>query len=565
MNAPQGVFDFPGVVSPESGKYLCAHGSDPGRIVLQAAYQTTPVLNVGDLRISYGSQYFDVRDCKVIEQINYYDPSGAWKVEYLLEDRRWKWRFGEIEGHYNRKLASGKIDPQCERTPHEMAELLFRAMKEQRYDYSELPNVARPEVRWVGDNPAQALERLVDILGCRLVYDPVSNTVTVRKTGVGAFLPDLPSVDQSGTNLTKPAIPSGIRVVGRETRIEAAVYLSPVAEDTDGEYVDPINLSYVSDLEADYNTGGNWYYNASPDFEEVTDERQRELLKRSMWKTFKPRLETPIEEEIKQYLQGAGQLQDIEIENLSLTLNREYFDDEDFRKTKQGYVFGHYRTLTDGGPFGVGPGKHANSSTLPAFSKYEGSVGIDNSGDVPIITTGDQLWEWFDNGDGDWIKIKAPDLYLLCTFSVRNRSPRQTCSLHHFNYYYQLTNDTSVGPEVIYEDSLELRPYKEYSLEDGGPIGPLRDNRFDDSLIKRAETVVQNRARKYEAVGAGNATYNELVLARLDGAIQSVSWEFGARGAFTNIYRNSEPDYLETKYDRRVTDKEIARRAGVTR
>lgn len=564
---PQGVIDFPGIVSPISGRYFCAHGVQPGRILIKAAYQGTPVLNIGPVRISYGNQYFDVVDCKVQEQNNYYDGRGGWVSEYLIEDRRWRWRFGEIEGHYNRKLKSGKVDTNCEKTPQELAKLLFEAMKEQRYDFSALPNKARPECEWAGANPAQELERLADLLGCRVVFDPVSDTVAIRKTGQGEFLPNINSVDQIGSNLTKPAVPSGIRVVGKLTRVEAGLQLYPLVEDTDGELKYANKLSFHEDLVAD--TGReDWYAEESLDFSNITNEEQRKLVKKTMWKYWRPLVDNTA---LSVYLTARkfGPVERLEPENVSLELNREY-EDEDGEKTKKGYVLGVYRVVDGSGPFGgyftaPGPavGATQNTSGARGDTVYEGQVQIDNSGDFPVIITADPLWKWSEGFNAD-LKLVPDKLFFLCSFNVRNSSASQTCSLHRYNYFQRLTNDTRVGPEVVFDEQFELRPYEIFNKERLAGAGVILDNVFDENYDQKAQDIVQNRANRYQTTDAGNATYQEFVLARLDGAIQSIVWTFSESGATTEIYRNSEPDYVETKYDRRVVLNEIARKAGVT-
>lgn len=566
---PQGVIDFPGVLSPVSGKYFCAHGVQPGRIVIKCAFQATPVLNVGTVRISYGSQYFDVVDCKVQEQVSFFDAVGGYVTEYLIEDRRWRWRFGEIEGHYNRKLKSGKVDPKCEKTPQEMAKLLFEAMKEQRYDFSALPNRARPEFEWAGANPAQELERLADLLGCRVVYDPLTDTVFIRKTGEGAFLPNINSVDRIGSNQTKPPVPSGIRIVGAVTRVEAALQLEPLVEDTDGQLVPPDKLSYVAALAADTGkTARTWHRGESLDFTNISDEQQRKLVKKTMWRYWRPKLDNKA---LASYLSGQSTTQapTIEPENLSLELNREYTD-EDGEKTKRGYVLGIYRSVDTTGPFGgyflsPGPpiGSNKNTSGSAGDVVYEGQVQIDNSGDFPVVITGDPLWKWSTGFDPS-LKILPDELYIVCSFNVRNRSVGQTCSLHRFNYFQQLTNDSRVGPEVVNDESFELRPHEDFNKTTLKGSGQIGDNVFKEQYLAKSEDIIQNRARRYNTTEAGNALYAEFVLARLDGAIQSIVWSFSESGATTEIYRNSEPDFVESKYDRRLTFNEIARKAGVT-
>jgi hypothetical protein len=521
------------------------------------------VQNVGDLRISYGGQYFDVKDCKVTEQINFYQADG-WVTEYLIEDRRWRWRFGEIEGNYNTKNAAGKIDRLCEQTPQELAQKLFRAMKEQRFDFSALPDDPRPEVEWIGANPAQELESLCDSLGCRLVYDPYTDTVYIRRTGEGNYLPNLLSVDQFGANLVKPAIPNGIRVVGNATRVQMGIPLTPLVEDIDGEYKAPDKLSFVGSLASDTSrTDTTWYYDETPEFDNISDKGYQKLLRKSMWRYWTVKYGANLFPVLAAYLKagtGAG----FKVENISLELNEDYLD-ENSLKAKRGYMLGVYRVIERGQDFfGQGGGLHENTSINADNVKYDGSISIDNNHDDPIVIFSDPIWKWDEDGDKDVKKI--PDkLFLVCTFEVRDKTFGSTCSLHHFNYFQQLISDQFVGPEVIREPSLELRPVEEFDETTLTTSGQIDDNVSEDALLQKAQTIARNRSRRYDNVESGNATYQELVLASLDGAIQSIVWNFGPKGATTQIYRNSEPDFIATKYDRRVTDTEIARRAGVTK
>lgn len=70
------------------------------------------------------------------------------------------------------------------KSPQQLAKLCLDALGETNYDVSELPDTARPYVHWDEVRPAEALARLCDQFGCRVVLG-VDDRVYVRQVGVG--------------------------------------------------------------------------------------------------------------------------------------------------------------------------------------------------------------------------------------------------------------------------------------------------------------------------------------------------------------------------------------------
>jgi hypothetical protein len=260
MLTRQGSGAYPGVVSLLSLDYTASHGIQPGTAVLRMAPQLSLPAAQGDLVLTDGVGKVVVPGCKLERLVVEQGESGTvWSLE--LSDRRWRWRdFGMISGAYNQLDPHAKLIPWTVRSPAELATLCLKAMGETKYALklppglnfpgpfvsSPLPNVSgvNPPVNWEQEVPAQALSSLADLFGCRVVYDPVTDSVYVGPPGVGGTLPP-GSVHKRGPTLTAPAVPDGLAVAGAPTRYQARLGLDAVGVEWDGSYRFLKALSYA--------------------------------------------------------------------------------------------------------------------------------------------------------------------------------------------------------------------------------------------------------------------------------------------------------------------------------
>ena len=261
-----GRASYPGVAAVVGCAYTCSHGISPGTAILRILPQRGLPNAFGDLQIFDGTGGIKVPLCKLDGIKTETGPSGEeWQLE--LVDRRWKWRdLGMIGGAYNQLDPNGKLIPWTVRSPVELALLCLAAMGETRYSIDLPPGLdssaalagnrflqagenfaptgVNPPVNWDADTPAQALQRLCETFGRRIVYDIVNDAVLIARPGVGRNLPP-GSLARQGPSLRVPQQPDGIAVVGSPTRYQARFDLEAVGEEWDGSYRPIDQLSYA--------------------------------------------------------------------------------------------------------------------------------------------------------------------------------------------------------------------------------------------------------------------------------------------------------------------------------
>ncbi|WP_439623368.1 hypothetical protein [Gemmata sp.] len=257
---------WPGVVAVASLTYCCGHGISPARAILTTYPQTAPIGSTGDLVIGDGVNRVTLRDCRVSRLTGEGGPSGqTWTLE--IEDRRWRWPgLGKISGSYNQLDNRGKLVPWTIRSPMELAKLCLDAMGETGWEVvlpDGLPRAAgadtdkflklgenfaqsttNPPTSWDHTPPAEALARLADQYGCRVVYQPNKDRVLVTPTGRGEPLPFGPC-ESLTAGVDSPRVPVSIGVAGAPVRIQTRFLLEAVGEEWDGSYRPIDDLSYA--------------------------------------------------------------------------------------------------------------------------------------------------------------------------------------------------------------------------------------------------------------------------------------------------------------------------------
>jgi hypothetical protein len=256
---------YPGILDFQSATYSCSHGITPGLILIRTKAPPTFAAAVGAFTFSDGARSVTLTDCKLDEVHESHGTADhAWDLTLL--DRRWRWRYGSVSGHYNRLDNRGNLIPRYARTPKELAEICLAAMGETGYTLDLPAGVSRqqldlenenpapgqrtpptntnPEVIWDDLPPAQALAQLCDTFGRRVVFDPISNTVKILRPGFGANLPvneRLFTVQQAARDFERPY---GLGIAGAVVRHQGRFKLEPVGREWDGRYVPIDQLSY---------------------------------------------------------------------------------------------------------------------------------------------------------------------------------------------------------------------------------------------------------------------------------------------------------------------------------
>lgn len=243
MTYPQGLIHFPGLASIQSAKFRLTPGITPSvctvRLVLQRPLQS----EVGTLQFTFGSTRFAFSQCAIHKSAARFDDDGA-TIQIEILDRRWKWRFGEINGHYNVRRADNSIVEPTRKSARQLAELCLRAMNEPRVLVAALPDNVFPKVHWKSSPPARALQDLCDAFHCQVVLG-IDDQVQIVAQGVGRELPVGGSQIFASEGVTAALRPGSIKLVGGETWCQTRLPLRAVGLDADGS-IRPINdLSYT--------------------------------------------------------------------------------------------------------------------------------------------------------------------------------------------------------------------------------------------------------------------------------------------------------------------------------
>ncbi len=248
-------------------EYTVSHSVSPAVAVIQTipAFGQEAPFEFGDLIFGDGDRQVILKDCKADKLTPSVGPEGtSWLLEIL--DRRWRWLTGAISGIYNEMDNNSKLNPLWIRSPVELATLCLEAMGEKDY-VIDLPDGVEqaegkdfntyllagenfqerginPYVVWDKTNPAQALARLVEPMGRRVILQLAQNRVIIAQLGEGEPLPDGPCEVITDT-IDAPETPVSLNVAGAYIRYQGRFELEMVGEEWDlGHFVPVDNLSY---------------------------------------------------------------------------------------------------------------------------------------------------------------------------------------------------------------------------------------------------------------------------------------------------------------------------------
>lgn len=558
MANPQGKFSYPGIVNPSSGTYVCAHGVRPSRATITAPVAGDNPAPVGDIVISYGSQSIRLRDMRLA--YSEFNPNGSGRyIRYVFEDRRWRWRFGETYVDDVMRL-------------RDIIVYLLNNMGEYGYVLNGIPDDAYPDYSGdnslIGDNPADTLQALCDKYSLRVVFDPVSNRTIIAPAGVGASLPNLGSLRESASVANTTVVPNSVRIVGDRVRFMSFVPLEAVGMDTDDK-VKPIeNLSYKP--------SAGWEQTTSF-MGSVHEEHGKEAGQLA-------------EETVFRWYRIRDNFSDDDLyKNQPLQFNADGVSLQDWSPTQRGHIYNSsldlYRDAT---------GKALGEKNLAGIKQSGWIIGerVENRGNkdqgaIFVTTDLSESYEepWQYNPKTQIVKFQRPLFRIEDKEEVTKRAQAKMYLYLSYNVWVENPSFPSPPPKNIKRNnSSEPTSYTRaifpatysYLYQVGGPGGVdvVKDNDMqywvgelpsqtpnsaaylsnlkDDLLLERSIALAQSRLRKYNARPAQDVTYNSFVPISPDGAIQSVTWSFGGNGATTRATLNTEPDYVETKYNQRV-------------
>lgn len=519
MTAPQGLVRFPGIQQIKEADFTLSHGISPGSCSVALAPQAGFVAETGTLLFTFGgAPVVSFADCKIDSASYQRDGSGR-VVRLSILDRRWKWREGEISGSYNTRNAKGEIEPDRERTPKQLAQLCLEAMHEPAFDLSQLPDDDRPEVQWDIENPAQALDRLVNELGCRVV-PRLDGSVLIARAGVGAELPGGYVQDDSGS-LELPEKPYALRIVCGPKRFQGNFRLRAVGEETDGSIVPLDDLSYKP--------ANGWSKIDFPHFKNVA-EASRPLAKKSVFRWYRIHYSVDQQNEAL-FIDGHGLIftgyQLLPIEDVQVLT---------------------YEDVGLAPPLGAAANaerKHPLPAFVTGVFREHGSRPRNAEADTPLkdgyrinrerglVEFDRYTFKYID--DDDWDQgIEEAQLDLACAVSVRDPTTWEWVR-HRAEV---VIGTTPTPPRVLKHDEIVLN----YAA--GEPLNQAEVDAATQHYLTAA-------AQEFQTQVGHHRTYGGLLSIDLDGAIQQVAWHVGPPHASTQVSRNNEFSLVVPSYKER--------------
>ena len=525
MTAPASYFTFPGIHGFRSGSYALKPGTDAGiawiYTPMSAKHGSIP--KRGTLTIHYGSTQLRLNDCTLDDVKLTTASSGEQMLAFKFLDRRHRWTEGFIEGEYNVRDGEAETDPikpSTKKSARELALLCFEAMLEQKPVVTALPDDRYPEVSWSG-TPAAMLSELCELASCRIVFDPFSNRTKIHRIGIGAPLPNGPTIsDDYGQD--SPELPDVFEFIAAPTWHETDLELEAVTEDPDqDDKIVPID-------DVKWKPRGGWKHYRPPELGVAT--KYAETAKKCVYRWYRPKLP------IKVWGQKVEDLWRI-LPLLDHRAGVHFLDEDDENRGKLGAaLYGKYIDGHESGTIGKGD----QDTVAGKMRRFERGFSID--GAQGLVQSGEPLYRLVvANTDTDVkagadprkTQVKPAKLWLRV--AVQFRDEETGAFIRH--KVEQKTKGKKLGspPHVIGREDVRLVKWKNYT----GNGAVEKDNEKAVEAIAKGYLIDELNA--YTTKESGTRTYPGLLRFACDGAITQISWSVDDSGhSNTQISRERE-------------------------
>lgn len=526
-------FSFPGIERLESLVATDRHGITPSFFLVNVLPQAGPPSDIGDLVIGTGTSRRIWRDCLVDSASITFDANGLIGSLSIM-DRRWRWRYGEISGHYNVRNKSGDViatdaafeneavsNPfqDTERLPSQLVELCLVAMGERDFDI-DVPNETRPEVDWELANPAAELARLCDLLGCQIALQ-ANDRIGVFQLGSGAEFPPGPVLQDSPT-FDPSEKPSRVRIHTEPIQFQWDFELEAVGLDRD-ESIKPIDLLDITPkLDAAGGAALGWQdFDPRSGFAGMV-EKDRKLAQLSVFRWY--RIKFPFTYPDRS-LPNGGEfrfkeeivLLDRQVDT-AITLNVETQKD----------------TVCYGIFYDEDTGEQATRvSPLPKNDKSKQVVPDSFSMDTEerLVRFGLPIYAY--SADNFWIPAT---LRLRASFHLRLRPSRR-----YHRFVTERDTGSSLTTKSLSIQRRDLLPSRWVEFVGNSPTfqnAVVRDN-FEKIRIA-SDTFIDDILQSFQTQRPGLRRYIGIVPVSLDGAIRTATYEMNSTNITTTIQRHQD-------------------------
>ncbi len=525
---------FSGITTPIAVEMTSGYGTAPSAGVLRFREQPKAP-RFGNLTIDCDGEKRTWRDCKLQTFQRLTDAANRGIVVAQVLDRRWRWQGIKISGKYNLKRARGGYQTGTEKTPRELATLLFKALGEPGADVSALPNESRPEINWDVAGAANELATLCETLACRVVLGNDDKPRIVR-LGTGRALQDSPTAFALGESLNTPDPPDVIKLVGGWILYQCRLKLVAVGVDIGG-VIRPIdNLSYKPttgwEKESPSTLGG--VVN-----KEVRDasgqiENTKQLALSSVYRMYQlAEKGHEITDEIK----------DVErpfIVIPSQELAEKYIDELGIERRRAAFCAGVWCTETK--PDGKNSKDDAPVVTYSAETMNTDNLGFSVDSERWLVQFNEPVFK----RTSDENEIEPADIYLVCAVAILDKDTRGPQRFEKTLKLGRGSSGSTVTETIVREDVVK-RVVTQYQTS-----GAIKGTEVLDetNLEKRADYYLDAQKQIYLPQIQQEVQYKGIVNISVDGLVQQVTWSGDTdRGAETRASQGFEANRNVPTYD----------------
>lgn len=486
-------------------RFRLTMGHDGGIV---ATLEVCPQFNIpaqdGVLFLTDGIRYISIPGCRLDRTNIVYSTSGH-VVQVQVLGPTWKWHLAGIDGSYNVLRPDGSFYPGTERSPQELATLLFQSMNVPQFDVSLLPNATRPFRKWKGMLALTELKNLCYELGCSFGHDIFTGSAYIWKLGEGSFLPsgEEQTIDY-GLNLAEP--PDSIRAYCSPTGYQLKFKTEAVLPSKQGEWMAADDVDYAPD--------DGWLgHDPFDPLPGNQDKEAKALARRFLWRAWRITSLADGGFNIPTYGPVGGMADLLPLKDRLLD---DYENDGVFEKN--GFLEGTIALDSD-------PAPYRNSRPFTIIDvphRLDGKRGIVFA-DFPLFK--------LDSLD----QFQAADVYY--TGSCRVRDSRTFAPAYYSREVFLNSNGTGFLP--IHRPDLQRRVIAQYNQAN---VTGTKDNTadLDNQLLNQIQAV----AVSFQPVAAVVKRYRGLIPIRLDGMTRQISYHgscYGPQsGFFTTAAQNTE-------------------------
>lgn len=576
-----------------SCSYTCGHGPTPGVASLVIPFQPVGTLaQRGTLRMWDGvNRPLTLRGCRVVSAERVQLADGTPGLAVMIEDRRWRWRYGGVSGFHNQTdpdpdpstlpdgsfvTTGGPYIPGTERTPVQLLAACLDALGE-RYAFFGVPSAARIPVDWRGVNPARAAADVADAVGCRLIYQPWADRAIVSSLGGFVKLPSTLPVIDDHPGISTPPGPTQISVLGGPSLIGDFVKLQAVGYEPDGSIRPIEELSYrPADGWWNYVPGYHYTNVRAGDAQALDDAKA--LAKQYVWRLFRV-AGVPVER--RAGIGGGKGPLTIKFVDFPAVRNRRQIELMDRLYSPEKDASGQYmseppRAYSDGyhgytnrtgnmtnanaptrlhNPFTIDPARGLVTFSKPVFRVWP----KDTNG-----ASSDEYDPLYGQAVATKAQYKLANVYLWTSLRVRHPASWQLVS---GGAVYRVGGADEYGERPVVLSRPDLVSVRKVTRRFDTDFRVQKVSSNEREMQAAALAVAAAEAIKYQVSETASRTYAGIHVVDPDGGIQQVTWSIGVgQPPTTTVGVNTEhaawlPAYAERRRNERagVLDYEFVR------